>query len=247
VTAKPPSNFAALFKRLGPAGPLAIIAVTLPALGGFLLLASMNPAGKWLKSHGDAGILIYASGFALAAGLAILPTYSLAALGGWAFGMTTGFLAALAGFTGGSIIGYLTGRAASGERVEALIEEQPRWATIRDALIGNKTRRNPLKTLLIITLLRLPPNSPFAMTNLVLASFRVPFLLYVLGTAIGMAPRTLLVAFLASKIQSEVFDPNAVSSPKWLIPVGVVMLVAVFAVLNHIAKKALAAATRPQA
>jgi uncharacterized membrane protein YdjX (TVP38/TMEM64 family) len=227
VTAKPPSNFAALFKRLGPAGPLAIIAVTLPALGGFLLLASMNPAGKWLKSHGDAGILIYASGFALAAGLAILPTYSLAALGG-------------------SIIGYLTGRAASGERVEALIEEQPRWATIRDALIGNKTRRNPLKTLLIITLLRLPPNSPFAMTNLVLASVRVPFLLYVLGTAIGMAPRTLLVAFLASKIQSEVFDPNAVSSPKWLIPVGVVMLVAVFAVLNHIAKKALAAATRPQ-
>ncbi|MFZ4574742.1 MAG: hypothetical protein ACOYN0_10120, partial [Phycisphaerales bacterium] len=111
-----PPSLGAIFKRLGPAGPLAVIALTLPALGGFLLLAKMSTVGSWLRDRGDSGVWIYISGFALAAGLAILPTYSLAALGGWAFGMQTGFLAALAGFTGASIIGYLTGRAASGDR-----------------------------------------------------------------------------------------------------------------------------------
>ncbi|MFZ4575775.1 MAG: VTT domain-containing protein, partial [Phycisphaerales bacterium] len=140
---------------------------------------------------------------------------------------------------------YLPGRAASGDRAEKLIEERPRWATIRDALVGNREKRNFLKTLLIVTLLRLPPNSPFAMTNLLLSSVRVPLPIYVVGTALGMAPRTLLVAYVASKIQTAVFDPEAVGPPPWMILVGAVMFFGVLFILNQIAKKALAAATRP--
>lgn len=244
VNDQEPRTFGAIFRRLGPAGILALVAVTLPALGGFLLLAYMDTAGKWLRGHGTAGIWVYVGGFMVAAGLAVLPTYSLAALGGWAFGMPWGFLGALAGFGGGALIGYATGRMASGERVERLIEEKPQWRAVRDALVGNQRERNFLKTLLIVTLLRLPPNSPFAVTNLVLASVRVPVVIYVLGTLVGMAPRTFLVAYLASRLQSDVFDPKAVGQPKWMVAVGIGSLLVVFFLLNHIARKALGGALK---
>jgi uncharacterized membrane protein YdjX (TVP38/TMEM64 family) len=231
-----------LIKSLGPAGPLAIISMTLPALGGFLLLGYLSSVGNWLKSHGSEGTLIYIAGFALAAGLCLLPTYSLAILGGWVFGMA-GFPAALAGFLGGAVIGYFTGRAASGNRVEQLLQRKPEWLVVRDALVGSAQARNPLKTLFIVSLLRLPPNSPFAVTNLLLSSVGVPFWLYLLGTAIGMAPRTAALVYFASRLQSDIFDPAQAKQPKWMIVVGIVLLLGVFAVLSHIAKNALAAAT----
>lgn len=236
------SSFASIFRNLGPAGPLALLSLTLPALGGFLLLGYLSSVGNWLKSHGSEGFVIYVVGFALAAGLCLLPTYSLAILGGWVFGMA-GFPAALGGFLGGAAIGYFTGRAASGNRVEMILQRKPEWLVVRDALVGSAKARDPLKTLFIITLLRLPPNSPFAVTNLLLSSVGVPFWLYLVGTAIGMAPRTATLVYFASQLQSQVFDPTQAKQPKWMIVVGVVLLLAVFSVLSHIAKKALAAAT----
>ena len=66
--------------------------------------------------------------------------------------------AALVGFTGGGLLGYQVARRVSKDRVEELIEGNPKARAIRDAL----RRRGPWRTLLVVTLLRLPPNSPFA-------------------------------------------------------------------------------------
>jgi uncharacterized membrane protein YdjX (TVP38/TMEM64 family) len=227
---------AELVRRLGPAGPLALIAATLPALGGFLLLAQLGPVGAWLRSHEGVGLWIYLVIFALTSGLALLPTYSQAALGGWTFGFAAGFPAALGGLIGGSLIGYGLARPAAGRRVITLIEEHPRWRAVYDALLGG----GRLRTLLIVTLLRLPPNSPFAMTNLVLAATRVPFPLYAFGTALGMAPRTGMVVYLASRAPE--FDPAR--GQDWLYwSISIVVTLAVLAAIGAMANRALSRMT----
>lgn len=233
-------SFGSLFKRSGAAGPLAIVAATMPAVGGFLLLGSLNYVGPWLRSYEVQGLFLYAFAFAVLAGLALLPTYAQAVLGGWAFGFAAGFPAALAGFFGGSLIGYGVARGATGDRVERIINEHPRWRAVREALVGSGF----WKTLAIVTLVRLPPNSPFALTNLVMAAAKVPRTPYLLGTLIGMAPRTGVAVYIASQVQS--LTDAAQERPRWLIVAGIVLTLVVIAVIGHISKRALDRFTAPR-
>lgn len=228
-----PTDWSSLARRLGPAGPLALAAAVLPAIGGFALLGFMGPVADWLHGHAEWGVFLYVFGFALLSGLALLPTWSQAILGGFAFGFASGFPAAMGGFVGGSLLGYLIARRAAGERVVGLIQEQPRWAVVYEALLGSGVARS----LLIVTLLRLPPNSPFAMTNLVMAATRVPLVVYVVGTLLGLAPRT-GIAVLAGE-SMKVFDPREAMSSAWMIA-GIVMMVVALGVIGLIANRALA-------
>lgn len=229
-------------RRLGPAAVLGIGALVLPPLGSILLFWHINEVGSWLNSHGSLGVALYITGFALFAGVALLPTYSSAILGGWAFGFTVGLPAALAGFLGGSLIGYAVARPTSAERVNKLIDEKPQWKAVRDSLMrGSKAR-----ALLIVTLLRLPPNSPFALTNLVLASVRTPLWIYLLGTLIGMTPRTALVLYIASQVQGKMAEDAAKDKPWWMIAVGIGATVVVLGIVGMMAKKALAKVTAVQ-
>jgi uncharacterized membrane protein YdjX (TVP38/TMEM64 family) len=228
-----PLSWSSLAERLGPAGPLALAAAILPAIGGFVLLGFMGPVADWLHGHAEWGVFLYVFGFALLSGLALLPTWSQAILGGFAFGFSSGFPAALGGFLGGSLLGYFIARRAAGDRVVRLIQEQPRWAVVYDALLGSGAARS----LLIVTLLRLPPNSPFAMTNLLMAATRVPLPLYAVGTILGLAPRT-GIAVLAGQ-SMKVFDPREAMSWVWVVT-GVVLMLVALGVIGAIANRALA-------
>jgi len=197
-----PVGLRAIVRRLGPAGPLAVMAAVLPAIGGVTLLWQLNAIGPWLKQHEAIGVLLYILGFTLCAGLALLPTYAQAVLGGWAFGLAIGLPAALAGFLGGALLGYVIGLRATGERVVGLIAEKPKWQAVYAALLGSGFWR----TLLIVTLVRIPLNSPFAITNLVMAATRVPPVAYALGTLVGMAPRTTAAVLIASNLKELTFE-----------------------------------------
>ncbi|MEL7474510.1 MAG: VTT domain-containing protein, partial [Planctomycetota bacterium] len=228
-----------VFQRLGPAGPLAVIALILPAIGGFALLGTLNIVGPWFKSHDELGVVVYAVGFAVFAGLAILPTYAQAALGGWAFGLWVGFPAALVGFFGGSIIGYAIARRASGDRVQELMREHEKWRLVRDALVG----AGFWKTLGIVTLVRIPVNSPFAATNLVMAAVKTPVAPYLIGTLVGMAPRTLAYVYVASLIQGEFTSEDVTSKPVWYLPAALISAVVVIVIVGWVANRALKQAT----
>lgn len=242
-------KFLTYARRLGPTGPLAVVALVMPPLGGFLILGTLNIVGPWLMDLGLLGLAIYIVGFAVFAGLALLPTYSQALLGGWAFGLWGGIPAALCGFFGGALIGYLIASKASGTRVTEIINEKPKWAAVRDALIGQRVHlsgdgRGPgfWKVFGIVTLVRVPPNSPFALTNLVMASVGVPRLAYLLGTLVGMAPRTIAAVYIAS--EAETMWTGEVDRPWWLFAAGLVGTFAVLGVIGYIANKALARVTR---
>lgn len=234
------SRAVALFKRLGPAGLLGIAWLAMPPLAGFALLWKIETVSEWLKSHGSLGLAIYIAAFMSLAGLGMLPTYAQAIAGGWCFGLALGVPAALAGFGGASVIGYIIARTVSRHRVEDVIESNPKSRAVRDALIG----QGFLKTLGIVTLLRLPPNSPFALTNLVMASAGVRLAPYVLGTLIGMAPRTALAVYIGSGVQVLTADTlNVAKPPKMVVIGGIILTLIVVLIIGHIANKAVARVT----
>lgn len=240
---EPPVTFGGVVGKLGPAAPLAVAWAVLPPLGSIVLFTYLGTIGAWLRGHEAAGVVLYAAAFAVLAGMALLPTYASAILGGWAFGFALGFPAALAGFCGGAIIGYFIARGAARDRAVKLIEEHEKWRIVRDALIGDTTDGRDghgfCKMLGVVALVRLPPNSPFAITNLVMASVKVRFIPYILGTLIGMAPRTGAAVYIAATLREMAAADVAKQRPWWWIAVGIVLTIVVLAVLGSVAKRAL--------
>lgn len=234
-TMRIPSSLA---RTLGPTGLLGFAWTAAPAVCGTLLLASLAPVSEWLLYHRPVGLALYTVVFVLGAGLGFLPTYAQSILGGWVFGVALGLPAALLGFTGGGWLGYATARRVSRDRVEALIERKPKARAIRDAFVG----RGPFRTLLVVTLLRLPPNSPFALTNLVMATTGVPLPAFLGGTLLGMLPRTAVAVALAAAASStgaEDIQTFVQHRGPWLLAAGVVGGMAVLGALGVIARRAL--------
>jgi uncharacterized membrane protein YdjX (TVP38/TMEM64 family) len=225
----------AVLRRLGPGGPLALVSVTLPVIGLATLASLFNVIGPWLRAQNGAGVAIYVAGFALCAGLALFPTHILAALGGWAVGFAVGAPAACAGVLGAALVGYAVGLRATGERAVRLIAEKPKWNAVYDALIGSGFWR----TLLIVLLVRLAV-SPFALTNFLFAATRVNPLAYVVGTVVGLAPRTCAVVFFAVGLR-EVTMATPHSRVLWLIGLGLTVLAVI--VIGVLANHALARVT----
>ncbi len=239
--AAPPGETAgSIARELGPTGILAAVASFMPALAGIFLLANIGDAAAWLKSHGETGIAVYVACFALLSGLALLPTYAQAVLGGYAFGMMLGVPAALAGFLGGAAIAYEIGSRTSGERVERVIGRKPKWKAVRDALVGSRDEGDVLKSIGTVSLLRLPPNSPFALMNLVLSAVKVPRLAYLVGTCIGMAPRTAAAVAIGAGIKEALTrDSIDRAMPRWMIVAGVAVTIAIALIIGSIANKAI--------
>ena len=234
-----PISKTSIFREAGPAGILAIAWILLPAGLGITLLVKLGAISDWIASHGNLGILIYIGVFAISAGLGLLPTYAQAILGGWVFGTAIGIPAALVGFTLAAGIGYGLARLVSGYRVEALLKRHRKSDAIRKALIG----RSSLRTFGIVTLVRIPPNSPFALTNLLIAACGVRLLICLIGTAIGMLPRTAVaVGFAAAARSTGAKDIQGFIEEGlgiWVLIGGIVLMVIVIMIIAAIGQKAL--------
>ncbi|WP_396624272.1 VTT domain-containing protein [Luteitalea sp.] len=225
---QPPTGSTAA-RRLAP---LAIISLALPPIGAALLLGYVSRIGPWLQGLGGEGVALYIAGFALLGGFALLPTYAPALLGGWAFGDRIGIPAALAGFVLASGINYAWARRWSVAHAAQVLAERPRWLAIRNALVG----RSWWKTLFVVTLVRVPPNSPFALSNAALAAARVPIGAYLLGTLVGLAPRTAVAVKAGTHLSTLDFSQrDAFGSAAIAIGLSVMVL----GILGWLARRAL--------
>lgn len=221
-----------LLGRLGPLGPLAAFAVVAPPVSGVLLLGTMHKVGPWLRDHQDFGLPLYIAAFAVLGGLALLPTYAQSLLGGWAFGLPAGLAAVLTGFVGAALVSYaITGRV-SGDRLERVLADNSRWDGVYRLLL----RSTFWRALALITLLRLPPNAPFAATNVALSAMRAPVLPFALGTLAGLAPRAAVVVYAGAGLAVLDFDNR--SQTTWFV-VGLGVTILVVALLGLLATRAL--------
>ncbi|MGH7244881.1 MAG: TVP38/TMEM64 family protein [Phycisphaerales bacterium] len=231
-----------VLRAMGPTAILGVMWTVSPGVLGILLVWYLGPISIWLRELGAAGWFVYVALFIFSAGVGFLPTYGQSLLGGWVFGFLWGFPGAMLGFVGGSVIGYFIAKRVSKHKVEEILKSNPKARAASEALVGHGFWR----TLGIVTLIRIPPNSPFAITNLVLASSGVGFLPYLLGTAIGMAPRTaitcLFAALGAQQGQASIVSLIRHTNPLFTLA-GVVLLFGVLYVLYIIAEKAIQSVT----
>lgn len=212
--------------------PLAVVSLVLPPLGAALLIGYLSRIGPWLQGLGGQGVALYVTGFALLGGFALLPTYAPAVLGGWAFGDRVGLPAALTGFVLAAAINYAWALRLSGTHAATLLAERPRWLAVRNALLG----RSWWRTLLVVALVRVPPNSPFALSNGAMAAARVPMGAYLVGTLLGLAPRTAVAVRAGAHLSTLDFrQRDAFGSAA----VAIVVSMVVLGILGWIARRAL--------
>ncbi|MFW6059984.1 MAG: VTT domain-containing protein [Phycisphaeraceae bacterium] len=226
-----------------PIGGMGVVATALPPIGGMLILAALPVLGPWLQDLGWLGLLLYLGSFIICAGLALLPTYSQAILGGWAFGLGWGLPAAMGGFAGGAWLAYGLGRSIAQDRLLHAIDSFPRWQAVHRELL----HAGMWRTTLLVTLLRLPPTSPFALTNVLMASAHVPMRPYLIGTILGLTPRTALAVFTAAGVSQVDLDQSMASGSNWMIFFGIATALLVVLVIGVLANRALRRLTETDA
>lgn len=233
-----PSQILATLRRLGPAGVVAALAGVLPAVAGALILVNLPSLGRFLRDHAPGSAVLAAAAFVVVGGAMLAPTYSFAILCGWSFGPVLGPLTAVPAIALAALANYAWARRVMRDRVVKLLEEKPASRAVYNALL----RASPLKTLLVVCLVRLPPNSPFAVTNVLLAATRVPVPTVLLGTVLGMLPRTVIVTLAAAHMRQLSAEQR--NDPRlWIL--GLALTIGALALLAHLSKKALSAATTP--
>lgn len=218
-----------------PLGSVATAATFGPPLGALLLVGLIPVLAPWLQAQQALGVAIYVAAFVVLAGLALLPTYAQAVLGGWAFGFGLGFAASLVGFAGASLLGYAIAQRLTGRRLMEVIHRRPQWVALHQALTASGWWR----TVLVVVLLRLPPTSPFALTNVLLASARVPWGPYLLGTVVGLSPRIAVTVFAAAGLATLEFDGLSPRPSDRSLLIAIVLTVAALIVLGLVARQAL--------
>jgi uncharacterized membrane protein YdjX (TVP38/TMEM64 family) len=184
-------------------------------------LPTLVQARQWVAAAGVAAPLAYVLGYALAA-LLFAPRPVLSALGGLLFGPAVGTCLAVAGATAAAVLGFAVGRAFRGDpwvgrRPEGRLRRLDEWLARHG--------------LLAVVYLRLLPVVPFAVVNYGcgLSSVRTPH--FIVGTAVGCLPATVLVVAAGSAA-------NTPFSPAFYVPLAVAALLgAVSVVVAHIIRR----------
>ena len=219
-------------KELGKLTPIAFVTTFLPIPGGLILLAFAVPLGNWLRENWEIAVPLYLLGVLIFCGLAILTTNIIGVIAGWAFSFDLGIAVLITGVVGAALISFFIHSRIVGDRLPQVFEKHPKAKAIYEALVGQSARR----TTLIIFLIRMSPAMPFALTNFLMASARVPVKSFIVGTFFGMLPRSSAVVFVGSGLSELSFD-NPENS--WLLLFGIVATIISVIVIGNISRRAL--------
>jgi uncharacterized membrane protein YdjX (TVP38/TMEM64 family) len=219
-------------RELGNLTPIAFVTTFLPMLGSTILLIIGIPLGYWLRENWEIGTLLYFLGVLIFCGLALLPTNVIGVIGGWAFNFDLGITILITGVVGAALISFLIHRRIVGEKLPQVFEKHPKAQAVYEALL----EQNLWRTTLIIFLLRISVIMPFALTNFLMASARVPLRSYIAGTFFGMLPRSSAVVFVGAGLSELNFDnPQSL----WLLIFGIAATIVSVIVISNISRHAL--------
>jgi uncharacterized membrane protein YdjX (TVP38/TMEM64 family) len=219
-------------KDFGKVGGMAGITTFLPIIGSAILLVAVYEIGPWLRQNKGVGVVVFVVGMSIFSGFALLATNILGIVSGFAFGFQIGVVAQMLGLVGASTIMFYPAKRFAGTNLQATIEQKPKLKAIQTALLNESFFR----TLLIITLIRLSPATPFALTNFTLSAAGVSFRTFLLGTVLGMLPRTSAIVFVGSSLSELNFSQPQES---WMLIVGIIATVLAIVVVGMFSKRAL--------
>lgn len=179
---------------------LAVMAAGLVAAGVLLREVGFAPGtgwvDRWVLGHGLAGDLVFVAMGAAATAVGA-PRQGVAFLGGYAFGIVQGSLLSLAAQVVGCAISYLWARAVGRGWAERRLAGRfgHRLRPLRDVLAGS-----PFNATLALRLL--PVGNNLAL-NLLAGMAGIPLLPYLMGSAVGYLPQTVVFALLGKGIRVD--------------------------------------------
>lgn len=161
---------------------------------GYAALTSTDQAvtQAFVEGLGWAGPLALIAGFVLQAVVPVLPALIMTAVTARAYGPVEGFFIVYIGTLLGAVAGYWLGRSVGNSLVRVLVGETARRKAYEFA------ERYGVQGILMVRLM--PVLSADAM-NLVAGAARMPFRPFMLATALGTVPVTLLVVWLSGSGQ----------------------------------------------
>ena len=219
-------------KEFGNLTPIALVTAFLPMIGSAVLILVSYPLGNWLRENWEISVPLYLLGVVIFCGLALLPTNVIGVIAGWVFGFGLGIIVLICGVVGAATVSFLIHSRIVGDKLQQVFNTHPKAKAIYEALVGQSVWR----TTLIIFLLRLSPAMPFALTNFLMTSARVPLTAYVVGTFFGMLPRSSAVVFVGAELSELRFDDR---QDIWLIIFGIAATIVSIIVIGIISKSAL--------
>ena len=212
---------------------LGVVLIAISTATAFLPVKEWVKAfSDWVQTLGALGVLLFIGVYALATVL-FLPGWIFTVAAGLIYGVIGGTAVALAGAIIGSTLAFLCGRYLVRKRVEAATKGNEKFAAI-DKAIGDQGWK-------IVGLLRLSPLIPFNLSNYFYGVTSVGFVPYVVASAVGMIPGTLLYAYLGGAGKAGLDGGGGQSSLKYVfLGVGLVATIVVTIIVSRAAKKALA-------
>lgn len=190
-----------------------------------------------VEAHGPMGYLAYAAVYTGMEVLAV-PAIPLTMTAGAIFGVVPGTALVSVSATAAATMSFLIARYAARDKVQQIAESNPKWAAV-DKAIGKDSFR-------VVTLLRLSPLMPLAVSNYLYGLTSVELVPYIFGSWLGMLPGT--AAYVAAGAYGRellVGTGDAGESllsgvPTWQIALGVGATIAAVGYIGSIAKAALA-------
>lgn len=195
---------------------------------------------EWLRGAGALGVLVFAGVYVLGA-LLMLPGSVLTMGAGFVYGPLWGSVLVSPVSVVVALAGFAIARRGGRARVARWLGASRRLAAI-DAAVGQRG-------LLVVVLLRLSPVLPFAALNYGLGLTRVRRRDYLLGSAIGMLPATILYVYLGAALTEagQLTGSGATSTPlaQAALWAGLLATALVTIVITRQARRALAQLVPP--
>lgn len=198
-------------------------------------------ATSWLRDQGAAGLLGFALLYAVATAL-LLPASPLTLAAGALWDVVPAMAAVWVGAVGGAMGAFALGRTLLRGRVATWRDADARWARVEASVEQDGLR--------LIVLLRLSPLFPFNALNLGLGATSVRAWDYLVGTAVGIVPGTLLYV-LAGRALGDLsaiaagVRPDGGAAGSWWTWVGLAATLAVTWKIARVAREAVRLDTPP--
>jgi len=211
---------------------MALATAVFPMAGSAALVVFGYPLGNWMHANVATGSVVFVFGVLIVSGMALLPPNLIGILAGWAFGFWLGLFLLISAIVGAAMIGFLMSRRLTGDTLTRLTGRTPRANAIHQAL----TNEGFVRTTSIVTLMRMSVVMPFAFTNFFLAAARVPVSSFLIGTFLGMLPRSAAMALIGAGLSALTFDGF---NDRWFLLAGIPATVILIIVISVFSRRAL--------
>ncbi len=217
-------------RKLGLAlvGVIAVVAVAL-ALRSPAVAEVVAAGAAWARGSGAVGVVAFVLAYVIAT-VFMIPGSVLTIAAGFTCGLAWGVALVAPTATLAATIAFLVGRTLARERVIRRLGPDRRFQAI-DRAVEHRGA-------VIVALLRLSPVFPFVVLNYLLSISQVRTRTYVIASALGMLPGTVLYVYLGSLAGTAAAGPSTARLA--LLAAGLVATVAVVVIVARAARRELA-------